>query len=527
MENILKKITDYKWELPKSYKSGMRVPAYFYVSRKLMQILERDAVEQAANVATMPGIQKASLIMPDVHVGYGFPIGGVAAFDTDEGVVSPGGVGFDINCLAPGSKILTEHGYWINVEELPEKLEMQGIKVYNVNEGHNDSSEVAFVSEREIKNGEAAFRIITEGGRILESSGDHPILTSEGYKPAGKVSEGDYVIVYPFDGVEYEEKTETILTEEDLKKYDSQVLKYLRDRSLLPLRLDNPEIGTLARILGFAFGDGSLHWEVGNDKKRLILSFYGKKEELNEIRNDLMKIGVKASRIYTRKRKVSMKTPWDEYESKCTEAMIKVTSKAFALLMHRLGMPVGKKGIQPYCVPEWVRNAPKWVKRNFLAGLFGADGSVVFFKKHTPLPISLTQRRSIEFRENLLEFLGDIAEMLKEFRVNSIIYKIKSLDGKITYRLSIAGEENIKHFLGQINYEYSSDKKTRGLLGYEYLRRKEEVKKIRRLAVEEAKKAYLDNKSPSKAYEAVKGEYINRRLVERGLYENPVEIRIS
>ena len=98
MEGVLKKVTDYKWELPKGYKPGMRVSAYFYINRKLMQILEKDAVEQAANVATMPGIQKASLVMPDVHVGYGFPIGGVAAFDIEEGVVSPGGVGFDINC---------------------------------------------------------------------------------------------------------------------------------------------------------------------------------------------------------------------------------------------------------------------------------------------------------------------------------------------------------------------------------------------------------------------------------------------
>ncbi len=97
-ESIFRKITDYKWELPKGYKPGMRVPAIFYINRKLMQILERDAVEQAANVATMPGIQVASLVMPDVHVGYGFPIGGVAAFDAEEGVVSPGGVGFDINC---------------------------------------------------------------------------------------------------------------------------------------------------------------------------------------------------------------------------------------------------------------------------------------------------------------------------------------------------------------------------------------------------------------------------------------------
>ncbi len=98
MEDILKKVTDFKWELPKSYKAGMRVPAYFYINRKLMQALEKDAVEQAANVATMPGIQKASLVMPDVHVGYGFPIGGVGAFSIEEGVVSPGGVGFDINC---------------------------------------------------------------------------------------------------------------------------------------------------------------------------------------------------------------------------------------------------------------------------------------------------------------------------------------------------------------------------------------------------------------------------------------------
>jgi len=116
MENLLKKITDYKWELPKSYKPGMKVPAYFYINRKLMQILEKGAVEQAANVATMPGVQKASLVMPDVHVGYGFPIGGVAAFDVNEGVVSPGGVGFDINC---GVRLLRSN---LKVDEIRPKI---------------------------------------------------------------------------------------------------------------------------------------------------------------------------------------------------------------------------------------------------------------------------------------------------------------------------------------------------------------------------------------------------------------------
>ncbi|WP_457591576.1 RtcB family protein [Geoglobus sp.] len=116
MENVLRKVTDYKWELPKSYKAGMRVPAYFYINRKLMGILERDAVEQAANVATMPGIQKASLVMPDVHVGYGFPIGGVAGFDAEDGVVSPGGVGFDINC---GVRLLTTN---LKVDDVKPKI---------------------------------------------------------------------------------------------------------------------------------------------------------------------------------------------------------------------------------------------------------------------------------------------------------------------------------------------------------------------------------------------------------------------
>jgi tRNA-splicing ligase RtcB len=76
----------------------MRVPGRFFLSDRLAAILEQGAVQQLANVATLPGIVKYSLGMPDLHWGYGFPIGGVAAFSLDEGVISPGGVGFDINC---------------------------------------------------------------------------------------------------------------------------------------------------------------------------------------------------------------------------------------------------------------------------------------------------------------------------------------------------------------------------------------------------------------------------------------------
>ncbi len=93
----LQKVTDYLWEIPKF--GGMRVPARIYSSEDMIRALRDDnAPQQAANVAHLPGIVTASLAMPDIHWGYGFPIGGVAAFDMKDGVISPGGVGYDINC---------------------------------------------------------------------------------------------------------------------------------------------------------------------------------------------------------------------------------------------------------------------------------------------------------------------------------------------------------------------------------------------------------------------------------------------
>jgi tRNA-splicing ligase RtcB len=99
----LVKQDEYVWEVPKGAVPGMRVPGRILLSDALLRYLEPAAIQQVANVATLPGIQKWSLAMPDVHTGYGFPIGGVAAFDVTEGVLSPGGVGFDINC---GTRLL-------------------------------------------------------------------------------------------------------------------------------------------------------------------------------------------------------------------------------------------------------------------------------------------------------------------------------------------------------------------------------------------------------------------------------------
>ena len=93
------KINDYLWEVPKSFRRDMRVPARAYVSEKMLEEALKDrSLEQLINVATLPGIVHHSMAMPDMHEGYGFPIGGVAAMDVKTGVISPGGVGYDINC---------------------------------------------------------------------------------------------------------------------------------------------------------------------------------------------------------------------------------------------------------------------------------------------------------------------------------------------------------------------------------------------------------------------------------------------
>ena len=114
----MKKIQEGVWEIPKTEKEGMRVPARIFGSEKLIQIMDKGVFEQITNVACLPGIQKHALCMPDGHWGYGFPIGGVAAFSTEDGMISPGGIGFDINC---GVRLIRTD---LTLEEVKPKMEI-------------------------------------------------------------------------------------------------------------------------------------------------------------------------------------------------------------------------------------------------------------------------------------------------------------------------------------------------------------------------------------------------------------------
>ncbi len=142
---VLKKIDDYRWEIPKSYKAGMRVAGLIYADEAMLtHIREEEALEQVANVAFLPGIVSRSLAMPDIHWGYGFPIGGVAATRVADGVISPGGVGFDINC---GVRLLRTN---LTEEEVRPRIEeLVGALYRNVPSGVGSHGKLR-VDQREI-----------------------------------------------------------------------------------------------------------------------------------------------------------------------------------------------------------------------------------------------------------------------------------------------------------------------------------------------------------------------------------------
>ncbi len=116
----LERLTEVLWEIPKSHRPDMRVPARVYATEKMLDAIVRDrSLEQLVNVATLPGIRKYAIAMPDVHEGYGFPIGGVAAINANDGVISPGGIGYDINC---GVRLLRSRLSFAELQPVLQKL---------------------------------------------------------------------------------------------------------------------------------------------------------------------------------------------------------------------------------------------------------------------------------------------------------------------------------------------------------------------------------------------------------------------
>ncbi|MFQ5872351.1 MAG: RtcB family protein [Dehalococcoidia bacterium] len=176
----IRRLDDFRWELPTDYKAGMRVPGLIYADDEMMETIARDkSLEQVANVAFLPGIVVASFAMPDIHWGYGFPIGGVAATRVEDGVISPGGVGFDINC---GVRLLRTQ---LTEKEVRPRLDTLVSELYrNVPSGVGSSGRVR------LKGGEID-QVLTAGARWAVEKGFGKAEDLEMTEESGCITGGD------------------------------------------------------------------------------------------------------------------------------------------------------------------------------------------------------------------------------------------------------------------------------------------------------------------------------------------------
>lgn len=220
IENMTK-IRDNVWEIPSSYKKEMIVPARIFIDDESLENLEEGAIEQVTNVACLPGVQKCSIGLPDIHFGYGFPIGGVAAFNPRTGIISPGGVGFDINC---GVRMVKTN---ISEEELQPKLkELVNLLFTNIPSGvgskgkvklkqHEIDDVLRYGATWAVENGygwENDTEYLEENGRMKEANPD--IVSDKakrrGIPQLGSLGSGNHFIeIQKVDDIYKEDVAET------------------------------------------------------------------------------------------------------------------------------------------------------------------------------------------------------------------------------------------------------------------------------------------------------------------------------
>jgi len=218
MTTRLRRIDDYRWEIPIDYKPGMRVPGIIYANEAMIREIEKDkSFEQVANTACLPGIVRAATAMPDMHFGYGFPIGGVVATDAREGVISPGGVGFDINCgvrlvstLLRRDEIIPKMHSLVNTlyDTVPTGVGSEGLmKLTPAEERGIMIKGARWMVERGIGKGEDLAH--TEAGGCLEGADPDKVskhACERGKKQAGTVGSGNHFVEVQYVDKIYHEK---------------------------------------------------------------------------------------------------------------------------------------------------------------------------------------------------------------------------------------------------------------------------------------------------------------------------------
>ncbi len=536
----LEKVEDVKWRFPKEAREGMLKDAYLFGTKEIVEGVEDEAVKQLTNLAMLPGTVGA-LAMPDIHTGYGVPIGGVGAYDHEEGIISVGAVGFDINCLHPDTRVFLDNGSWVKIKDLGKHIS-KDLRTLDTGKKRETSSGILYFFSKD-KYKELVEITLESGDKILVTK-DHPILTKRGFVEAGTLALNDEIVTNKIEGVQYEDPDEfCILYEEDIEREmnrypflergnaRSQILRELKRKNLLPLLSTDHRIHVLARLIGFITGDGNI---TLTDRTRAV-SFYGRDEDLEKIRKDLEILGYRSVNHH-RTRKHHIETRYGPVEFTHEESSLHVQSSSLAILLSALGAPVGDKTRTEFRVPDWIKRMPNWVKAQYLSGLFSAElskpSTLNRFNFYEPV---LGMSKDVHLVDNLVVFLTEIRELLYDLGIETGVpsrvegYRYTGKKGEtIGYRITIHGNpENLIRLWSRVGFVYNREKRELASLAVAYLKIKERVKAKRRRAREIARQMYANGKSPSKIISVLSGNHVSESFIRHSIWSSRGEPRID
>ncbi|WP_420828720.1 RtcB family protein [Halomicrobium salinisoli] len=504
-EFTLEKVRDYVWEIPQ--EGEMNAPARVLASEALLdEISEDKTLQQLRNATQLPGVRKYALCMPDGHQGYGFPVGGVAGIDAENGCISPGAVGYDINCLPGNATVRLSFGRRAPIESLRDRFEDEEAMVAGEDFAPSDIRLFTESGEKTV------YEVETATGERIEATADHPFLTRDGMVDLADLEPGDSVFVQPFEGIEdAEPEEETLLTEEDFSEYNWQIRRVLEKRDLLPLQTTDEAFNHLLKILGFFTGDGSFGGEGQ-------VWFYGDPGDLESIREDVRAVGFKPSKVYARERDHDI----DGKSFQTTEHSFKTTSKAFRLLIRKLGAPVGEKIASGFTTPGYFEHLADWQKALYYSAYFGAEMNAPApqHNKNLYCP-KVSQTRTVDTADAGESFLRDLADFLADLGIETNAIERFDDDSNserdvVRLRLGVKNDsENLIRFFSRVGFRYNRAKREKTVAAIQYLKTKErEIERRESIATEARTMA-----DGGASADEIKDEFeINGRFVERSIW---------
>jgi len=400
-------------------------------------------------------------------------------------------------CVAPDTCITLDGGI-LQIKDLSNMW--SEAKVLSYNYVHKKVEPTSLIDYFSIKDWEAkelgVYELVTETGRRLVGSGDHPIYTNRGILDLRNVRPGDKVIVLPSEPPAREGGKGLILTEEDILKASpkgsksDKILSTLKERGLIPLTYDNPNLVKVVRLVGHLFGDGSLSYSKSGQGFEGKIIATGNVEDLNTIRADIESLGFHCSPVYEGFSESVVDNGSRLMLIRGNYHALHCSSIALFTFFKALGVPVGRKSDCAYNVPEWIMEAPLWVQREFLASFFGSELEAPRVKNSTFYPPTFALSKRADLLESGLKFVDDLKVLLEKFDVKvskiKVVGGVKRANGILTRKILVYIASNINNLMnlyGRIGYEYNSERKAEACYAYQYLR-------SRMKRIEETRKAY-------------------------------------